>query len=66
MFGLYPRFKPRMAKVYVDAGQIITEGLRDYVKEVGAREYPRCENWFSMAEEELQELVAMLGKQTGR
>ena len=21
MFGLYPRFKPRMAKVYADAGQ---------------------------------------------
>ena len=63
MFGLYPRFKPRMAKVYADAGQIITEGLRSYVQEVGAREYPRCENWFSMAEEEYQELVDLLGKQ---
>ncbi len=65
MFGLYPKFKPRMAKVYADAGRIITEGLRSYVQEVGAREYPRGENWFSMAEEEFQHLVGMLGKQPG-
>ncbi len=62
MFGLYPRFKPRMAKVYADAGRIITDGLRNYVQEVGAREYPRSENWFSMAEEELLELVSLLEK----
>jgi len=65
MFGLYPRFKPRMAKVYADAGKVIAEGLRSYVQEVVAREYPRCENWFSMAEEEYQELVGLLGKKTG-
>ncbi len=62
MFGLYPRFKPRMAKVYADAGRVISEGLRDYVHEVGARQYPQCENWFSMAEEEFQELVGLLVK----
>ncbi|TET35893.1 MAG: 3-methyl-2-oxobutanoate hydroxymethyltransferase, partial [Anaerolineales bacterium] len=26
MFGLYPKFKPRMAKVYADAGKVITDG----------------------------------------
>ncbi len=62
MFGLYPRFKPRMAKVYADAGRVISEGLRDYVHEVGARQYPQCENWYSMAEEEFQELVGLLVK----
>ena len=61
MFGLYPRFKPRMAKVYANAGQVIAEGLRNYVNEVSARAYPQSENWFSMADEEYQQLVSLLG-----
>src|SRR5574341_2529915 len=34
MFGLYPRFTPKMAKVYVNAGEVILNGLRQYVTEV--------------------------------
>jgi 3-methyl-2-oxobutanoate hydroxymethyltransferase len=59
-FGLYPRFKPRMAKVFANAGQIIQEGLHRYVKEVTNGEFPQPENWFGMPDEEYDELIRML------
>lgn len=59
-FGLYPRFKPRMAKVFADAGQMIQEGLKQYVKEVTERTFPQPENWFGMPDEEYQELLNLL------
>jgi len=34
MFGLFPNFKPRMAKVYGNAGEVILNGLKQYVDEV--------------------------------
>jgi 3-methyl-2-oxobutanoate hydroxymethyltransferase len=60
-FGLYPRFRPRMAKVFADAGKVIQEGLRQYVKEVTERTFPQPENWFGMPDEEYEELIRMLG-----
>ncbi len=59
-FGLYPRFKPRMAKVFADAGKIIQEGLHQYVKEVTERSFPQPENWFGMPDEEYEELLRLL------
>jgi len=61
MFGLYPRFKPRMAKVYADAGQVILDGLKQYVQEVTQRSFPQPENWFGMKDEDYQELLTLLG-----
>jgi len=60
MFGLYPRFKPKMAKVFADAGKVILDGLKEYVQEVTDHSFPQPENWFEMSEEEYQELIAML------
>jgi 3-methyl-2-oxobutanoate hydroxymethyltransferase len=60
MFGLYPKFKPRMAKVYADAGSLILNGLKQYVAEVGERTFPQSENWFGMKEVELEELKKLL------
>jgi 3-methyl-2-oxobutanoate hydroxymethyltransferase len=60
MFGLYPRFKPRMAKVFADAGQIIQEGLIQYAQEVTDRTFPQPENWFGMSDEEFDELLNLL------
>jgi 3-methyl-2-oxobutanoate hydroxymethyltransferase len=60
MFGLYPRFKPRMAKVYADAGQVILNGLKQYVAEVSGKTFPQPENWFGMSDEEYEELLALL------
>ena len=59
-FGLYPRFKPRMAKVFANAGQLIQDGLVEYVKEVTERTFPQPENWFGMPDEEYEDLLKLL------
>ena len=56
MFGLYPRFKPKMAKVYGNAGEVILNGLKQYVGEVTGREFPQPEHWFGIDDEQLAEL----------
>ena len=56
-FGLYPRFKPRMAKVFANAGAVIAEGLSSYVKEVTEKTFPAPDNWFGMPDEEYDELL---------
>ncbi len=60
MFGLYPKFKPRMAKVYADAGKVITDGLKEYVEEVHSKTFPQPENWFGISDEEYDELVKLI------
>jgi ketopantoate hydroxymethyltransferase len=61
MFGLYPKFKPKMAKVYGNAGEVILNGLKTYHDEVISRQFPQLENWFGMPDEEFEELEKMLG-----
>ena len=61
MFGLYPKFKPKMAKVFGNAGEVILNGLKQYVTEVTAKTFPAEENWFGMPDEEFNELKKMLG-----
>jgi 3-methyl-2-oxobutanoate hydroxymethyltransferase len=60
MFGLYPRFKPKMAKVFGNAGEVILNGLRAYHDEVVDKTFPAPENWFGMKDEEYDELVKIL------
>jgi 3-methyl-2-oxobutanoate hydroxymethyltransferase len=60
MFGLYPRFKPKMAKVYGNAGEVILDGLRRYVTEVASRQFPQPEHWFGIGDEQLAELKTAL------
>ena len=60
MFGLYPRFKPRMAKVFGNAGEVILNGLKQYVEEVSQKTFPQSENWFTMEDEEYNELLKMI------
>ncbi len=60
MFGLYPKFKPRMAKVFGDAGKVILDGLKQYAKEVEDGSFPQPENWFGMSDEEYDELMKLL------
>ena len=60
MFGLYPKFTPKMAKKYGDAGKVITDGLRQYVAEVTERTFPEAERYFGMKEEEYTDLLALL------
>jgi len=60
-FALYPKFKPRMAKVFADAGKTIREGLAQYVAEVSEKQFPQPENWFGMLDEEYDALLKLLG-----
>jgi len=60
MFGLYPKFKPRMAKVFGNAGEVILKGLTQYVNEVSGRTFPQKENYFTMPEEEYKKLLTMI------
>jgi 3-methyl-2-oxobutanoate hydroxymethyltransferase len=60
MFGLYPRFKPRMAKIFGNAGEVILNGLKAYVREVSDKTFPQPENWFTITDEEYDELTKML------
>jgi 3-methyl-2-oxobutanoate hydroxymethyltransferase len=62
LFGLYPRFTPRMAKVYADAGKVILDGVKQYVAEVVSGEFPQPENYFGMKDDEYLELLALLGE----
>jgi 3-methyl-2-oxobutanoate hydroxymethyltransferase len=60
MFGLYPKFTPKMAKVFGNAGEVILNGLKQYAAEVGDKTFPSPDNWFGMKDEEFDELTKML------
>jgi 3-methyl-2-oxobutanoate hydroxymethyltransferase len=60
MFGLYPKFKPRMAKVYGNAGDVIQEGLIQYNQEVKKKIFPKKGNWFTMSDDEYEDLLSLL------
>ncbi len=60
MFGLYPNFKPKMAKVYGNAGEVILNGLKGYVSEVGNKVFPQPENWFTIKDDEFEGLKKLL------
>jgi ketopantoate hydroxymethyltransferase len=56
-FGLYPKFKPRTAKVFGETGKIILEGLKQYVQEITTKTFPPRENYFAMKDEKYEELL---------
>jgi 3-methyl-2-oxobutanoate hydroxymethyltransferase len=60
MFGLYPKFKPKMAKVFGNAGEVILNGLKAYHDEVKNQVFPAQENYFGMPDEEFEKLKKIL------
>jgi 3-methyl-2-oxobutanoate hydroxymethyltransferase len=60
LFGLYPKFTPKMAKVYGNAGEVILNGLKQYVGEVQDKAFPQPTNYFGMKDEEYDELLKLL------
>ncbi len=60
LFGLYPKFTPRMAKVYGNAGEVILNGLKQYVSEVKEKSFPEPKNYFGIKDEEYEELTQIL------
>jgi 3-methyl-2-oxobutanoate hydroxymethyltransferase len=63
MFGLFPKFKPKMAKVFGNAGEVILNGLKAYRDEVIGKSFPARENWFGMPDEEFEGLKKLLAAQ---
>jgi 3-methyl-2-oxobutanoate hydroxymethyltransferase len=61
MFGLYPKFKPKMAKTFGNAGEVILNGLKAYHGEVKGKAFPARENWFGMQDAEFEGLKKLLG-----
>ncbi len=61
MFGLYPKFKPKMAKVFGNAGEVILKGLKQYVQEVGDKTFPSQDHYFAIKDEEYKELESAFG-----
>ena len=60
MFGLYPKFTPKMARVYGNAGQVILDGIKKYVEDVVTYDFPQRENWFTMKDDAFAELKESL------
>jgi 3-methyl-2-oxobutanoate hydroxymethyltransferase len=60
MFGLYPKFTPKMARVYGNAGEVIVTGLKQYVADVVSGDFPQPENWFTIRDSAFEELTEML------
>jgi 3-methyl-2-oxobutanoate hydroxymethyltransferase len=60
MFGLYPKFKPRMAKVFGNAGEVILNGLKQYVQEVTTHTFPQPANYFTIPDEEYDKVLRTL------
>ncbi len=60
LFGLYPKFTPRMAKVYGNAGELILNGLKQYVVEVTDKSFPEKNNYFGMKDDEFDQLREMV------
>ena len=60
MFGLYPKFTPKMAKVYGNAGEVILNGIKSYVDEVTSGEFPAKENYFGIKDNEFDDLQNLL------
>lgn len=66
LFGLYPKFTPRMAKVYGNAGEVILKGLQQYVAEVTDKAFPEKRNYFGMKDEEFTELQTLIARDHGQ
>ena len=63
MFGLYPKFTPKMAKVYGNAGEVLLNGIKQYVEEVKNKQFPTKENYFGIKDNEYKELLSLLQKE---
>ncbi len=57
MLGLFDRFQPKFVKQFEDVGQMIVNGLSQYVNEVHQSIFPTATHSFKIKEKEWQALV---------
>jgi 3-methyl-2-oxobutanoate hydroxymethyltransferase len=61
LLGLNADFQPKHSKIFANAGQVIKEGVADYVTEVRQLKFPTVENTKRMEQTEFEELRRMIG-----
>lgn len=57
LMGLFWEFKSKFVKRYCEAGQMMTNALKEYVSEVRERKFPAEENFYEIKDEELEKLL---------
>ena len=60
MLGLYDRFVPKFCKQYANLNGIVTEALRDYVREVKSRSFPLEQHTYPMDKEEMKRFQELM------
>ena len=58
LVGMFFEFRSKFVKRYVEAGELILEGLSRYATEVRERKFPSPENFYKMPESELEAMLA--------
>lgn len=66
MLGLFPDFKPKFAKQYVNGAAIFTEAFQSYVKDVRSGVFPGPENCYAISKEADTDLSSKLWKYTAK
>jgi 3-methyl-2-oxobutanoate hydroxymethyltransferase len=56
MLGMFPDFTPKFVKKFADIGDIMTEGIKNYIKEVNEGTFPAKEHSFTIDEEIINKL----------
>lgn len=56
MLGMFPDFRPKFVKVFADTGEVIKEGVRNYINEVENGSFPGPEHSFSIDSEIIDKL----------
>ncbi len=57
LMGLFWEFKSKFVKRYCEAGQIMTDALKNYTSEVREGKFPSQENFYEIEDEELEKLL---------
>lgn len=60
LVGLFDRFQPKFVKKYAEAGQMILEGLEEFVREVHEEKFPAREHTYDIDDDELQDFLNSL------
>lgn len=47
MIGMFDQFMPKFAKQYCNAGKLIEGGIKQYIKEVKTKQFPKKEHFYS-------------------
>jgi 3-methyl-2-oxobutanoate hydroxymethyltransferase len=58
--GQFQAFTPKFVKKYCNVAEVVIEAMKEYVKEVKAREFPRAEHCYTMLPGEEERFMEMM------